>query len=144
MNWSERFLDLASHIAEWSKDPSTKCGAVIARGNRIVSLGFNGFPSGVHDYEDRLEDRDMKYKMVLHAEVNALLFAKGDLSDCTLYVVPMPPCSRCAAQIIQAGIKTIVTVPPPADKLERWRDDFLVASLMYREANVELLYLADE
>lgn len=144
MNWSKRFLGLASHIAEWSKDPSTKCGAVITRGNRIVSLGFNGFPSGVSDCESRLNDREIKYKMVLHAEVNALLFAREDLSDCTLYVMPMPPCSRCAAQIIQAGIKTIVTVPPPDDKLERWRDDFHIASLMYIEANVELFYLTDE
>lgn len=125
MNWSERFLDLASYIAEWSKDPSTKCGAVITRGNKIISLGFNGFPSGVLDYDARLNDRELKYKMVIHAEVNALLFAKGDLSDCTLYVVPMPPYSRCAAQIIQAGIKKIVTVSPPADKLERYTDNIL-------------------
>lgn len=144
MKWTKRFLNLASHIAEWSKDPSTKCGAVITQGNRIVSLGFNGFPSGVDDHHSRLEDRDIKYKMVLHAEVNALLFAKEDLSDCTLYVIPMPPCSRCAAQIIQAGIKTIVTVLPPADKMERWRDDFLVASLMYSETNVNLIYVDEE
>lgn len=144
MKWTERFLGLASHIAEWSKDPSTKCGAVITRGNRIVSLGFNGFPSGVHDYDARLADRELKYKMVLHAEVNALLFAKEDLSDCTLYVVPMPPCSRCAAQIIQAGIKTIVTVSPPADKIKRWFDEFHIASLMYSEAGVDLIYVNEE
>src|SRR4030067_2638115 len=103
--WDLRFINLAYHISNWSKDPSTKCGAVITHGNRIVSLGFNGFPAGVLDHDDRLLDRELKYKMVLHAEVNALLFAGTDLSDCTLYVVPMAPCSRCAAQIIQSGIK---------------------------------------
>lgn len=144
MKWTKRFLGLASHIAEWSKDPSTKCGAVITRGNMIVSLGFNGFPSGVYDCEDRLEDRELKYKMVLHAEINALLFANTNLSDCTLYVVPMPPCSRCAAQIIQAGIKKIVTVSPPEDKLERWEDDFRIADIMYYEAGVVLLYMDEE
>jgi dCMP deaminase len=140
-DWDKRFLDLARHIAGWSKDPSTQCGAVITAGKRIVSLGFNGFPQGVRDTNERLEDRETKYRLVLHAEQNALSFANRELHGCTIYVYPMPPCSRCAAQIIQAGIKRIVTKRPGADKLERWHADFDLANEMYRETGVDLKYL---
>lgn len=139
--WDKRFLDLARHIAAWSKDPSTQCGAVITDGKRIISLGFNGFPQGVKDTCERLEDRETKYRLVLHAEQNALSFANRELQGCTIYVYPMPPCSRCAAQIIQAGIKRIVTKRPSADKLERWQADFDLASEMYRETEVDFIYL---
>ena len=142
MKWDKRFINLSTHISDWSKDPSTKCGAVITKGNRIISLGFNGFPQGIEDHDERLNNREVKYKMVLHAEVNALLFANKDLSGCTIYVSPMPPCSRCAAQIIQSGIKRIVTMEPTEDAISRWGDDFRVAEIMYREANVELCFLA--
>lgn len=141
MKWDKRFLDLAKHISTWSKDPSTQCGAVITKGKRIISLGFNGFPQGVKDSIERLEDRETKYRIVLHAEQNALSFANCDLSGCTIYVYPMPPCSRCASQIIQAGIKRIVTKYPGADKLERWQVDFNLASDMYKETGVDLKYL---
>ena len=140
-NWDRRFLDLAHHIAGWSKDPSTRCGAVVTDGKRIVSMGFNGFPQGVEDTRDRLDNREKKYRLVLHAEQNALSFANRDLSGCTIYVYPMPPCSRCAAQIIQAGIKRIVTQRPDADKLERWQEDFELANEMYRETGVDFNYL---
>ncbi len=140
-NWDQRFLGLAQHIAGWSKDPSTQCGAIVTLGKRIVSLGFNGFPKGVEDTSERLENRETKYRLVLHAEQNALSFANRDLSGCTIYVYPMPPCSRCAAQIIQAGIKRIVTKWPDADKLERWQEDFELANEMYRETGVDFNYL---
>ena|SRR3990167_7961470 len=141
MEWDRRFINLAAYIAEWSKDPSTKCGAVIVDGKRIVSLGFNGFPQGVHDFDVRLHDRETKYKMVLHAEVNALLFASRDLKGCTIYVSPMPPCSRCAAQIIQSGIKKVVTMEPSGEQSARWGDDFLIAEKMYEEAGVEINFI---
>jgi len=140
-NWDKRFLDLAQHIAGWSKDPSTRCGAVVTDGKRIVSMGFNGFPQGVGDTSERLDNRETKYRLVLHAEQNALSFANRDLSGCTIYVYPMPPCSRCAAQIIQAGIRRIVTQRPDADKLERWQEDFELANEMYRETGVDFNYL---
>ena len=101
--WDRRFFDLAFYIAGWSKDPSTKVGAVVVDpGNRrIVSTGFNGFPLGVEDTEARLENREVKYEMVVHAEQNALLFAGPQAIGCTLYVTPLPPCARCAVIIIQ-------------------------------------------
>lgn len=140
-NWDQRFINLAQHIAGWSKDPSTKCGAVITDGKRIVSLGFNGFPQGVNDTSERLGNRETKYRLVLHAEQNAMSFANRDLTGCTIYVYPMPPCSRCAAQLIQAGIGRIVTKQPATDKLERWKDDFDLANEMYQESGVNLEYL---
>ena len=80
--WDMRFLALAEHVSEWSKDPSTQVGAVIthSRSKRVISLGFNGFPAGVEDTEERLEDRTTKYEMVVHAEQNALMFA-GDRAE---------------------------------------------------------------
>ena len=65
--WDKRFLGLAAHVAEWSKDPSTQVGAVVANGKKVVSLGFNGFPQGLSD-DHRLHDRETKYSLVLHAE----------------------------------------------------------------------------
>lgn len=139
--WDKRFIDLAEHISNWSKDPSTKCGAVITDKNKIVSLGFNGFPQGIEDSNSRLDDREVKYKMVLHAEMNAILFANRSLLGCTIYTYPMPPCSRCAAHIIQAGIKRIVAVRPSEDALSRWKTDFDIANEMYIEADVDVWYV---
>lgn len=139
--WDTRFLELAQHVAGWSKDPSTQCGAVITRDKRIISLGFNGFPQGVADSDERLNNREIKYKLVLHAEQNALAFANANLTGCTIYVYPMPPCSRCAAQIIQAGIKRIVTQRPDPDRLARWQEDFQLTDEMCQETGVVLDYL---
>ena len=141
MKWDKRFLKLAEHIASWSKDPSTKCGAVITRDKRIISQGFNGFPEGVNDSIERLTNRELKYKMVIHSEVNAILYANCDLTDCTIYVWPMPPCSRCACQIIQSGIKRIVTIEPTSELAVRWGEDMEVASTMYLEAGVMLDFI---
>ena len=71
--WDQRFMDLANFVAAWSKDPSTQVGAVIANPHtkRVVSMGYNGFPSGVGDHDHRLENREIKYEMIVHAETNA-------------------------------------------------------------------------
>lgn len=141
--WDQRFLALAEHIATWSKDPSTQCGSVIVdQDRRIVSTGYNGFARGVTDDADMLAIREMKLRMVIHAEENALLYARRDLADCTLYVWPMPPCASCAAKIIQAGIRRIVTRPPTAEQFERWRTDFLLALSMYVQVGAELTEVA--
>ena len=106
--WDERYINLAKHIADWSKDPSTKVGAVIADDKgRIVSLGFNGFPQKISDNE-RLNDRDEKYNVIVHAEANAILFANKDLSGYTIYTYPFQPCSRCAGLIIQSELKELL------------------------------------
>lgn len=109
--WDNRFLGLAKHIAGWSKDPSTKVGCVITRGKFVESVGFNGFPQGMAD-DSRLLDKAEKNLFVLHAEENALLTAKTDLTGCTAYVWPLQPCIGCAAKLVQAGIKRIVANEP--------------------------------
>lgn len=103
--WDRRFLGLAKDpYATWSKDPSTQVGAVITKGNHQVSQGYNGFPAGVNDDAERYADREFKYRAVIHAEENAIIWAGRDLTGCTIYVYPMPPCAGCAGKIIQSGI----------------------------------------
>lgn len=144
--WDRRFLDLAAFIANWSKDPSTRVGAVIAhpQNRRIVATGFNGLPAGVEDTETRLRTREVKYEMMAHAEQNALLFAGPEAMGCTLYVTPLPPCARCAVLIIQAGISRVVC---PASEAEQraieegrrdWSQTFAISQEMFEEAGVEL------
>lgn len=135
--WDQRFLDLAQHTAGWSKDPSTQVGAVIVDGNRrVISTGYNGFPRGVQDLPQRYQDRAIKYEMIVHGEVNAILFARQDLRACTLYTWPFMPCSRCAGPIIQSGISRVVA---PYCHIDRWQDSFEMTQYMFREAGVELV-----
>lgn len=137
--WDYNFLELAKTVSTFSKDPSTKVGAVIAdENNRVVSIGFNGFPKGIKD-DHRLDNREMKYQIVVHAEVNALLFAERSVKGCTLYTWPFMPCSRCASTIIQAGISRVVSVEN-TDK--RWADSFRLSHDMLTEARIPIV-LAD-
>ena len=136
MNWDDRFLRLAEHIAGWSKDPSTQCGAVVTKGKRVISMGFNGFPQKVKDTSDRLNDRNLKYRMIIHAEVNAIMFAQQSLKGCNIFTWPMAPCSRCATQIIQSEIIRVVSIQPDNKLIERWGSDMIIADQMYKEAGV--------
>lgn len=139
--WHYRFLNLAKHISEWSQDPSTKVGAVIVDNKkRIVSIGYNGFPVGIQD-DARLNIRDIKYKMIVHAERNALLFANKSLDDCILYTYPFMPCSACAGMIIQSGIKHVISY---VNNNERWAEDFKISEQMFEEAGLTLALLKGE
>ena len=108
--WDERYIELAKFIANWSKDPSTKVGAVIVDNKgRIVSLGFNGFPQKISD-NDRLNDRDKKYNVIVHAEANAIAKVSGSTQStegATLYIT-LSPCRECSKLIFQSGIKRVV------------------------------------
>ena len=138
-DWNQRFLSLAEHIAQWSKDPSTQVGAVIVDpSRRIVSTGYNGLPQGVDDTDNRLHTREIKYEMIVHGEINAILFAKQDLLGSTLYTWPFMPCSRCAGIVIQSGIKIVVA---PLNDSPRWKDSFQLSQTMFAEAGVQLLLL---
>ena len=134
--WNMRFLEMAKMVGSWSKDPSTKVGAVIVDDNRrVVSLGYNGFPKGVAD-NNRLEDRNEKYKMIVHAERNALLFATTSVHDCTIFTYPFIPCPVCAGMIIQSGIRRIVSLQTDNP---RWQEDFEISRKMLEEAEVALI-----
>lgn len=136
--WDERFLQLAGSISSWSKDPSTKVGAVIVDpDNRVVSSGYNGLPRGVEDRLDRLNERDVKLRLTLHAEHNAILFACRDLTGCTIYITA-PPCAHCAAQIIQTGITRVVYRQPEPEFAARWGEHTALAQEVLAELDVEV------
>lgn len=139
--WRHRLLDMADLVATWGKDPSTKVGAVIADdNNRVVSVGYNGFPRKVEDTPDRLTNRDVKLALTLHAESNAIDFANRDLEGCTIYVT-QPPCSNCAARIAQKGMRLVVTRVPDQEFATRWKDSLALANDVLGEAGVDLVYL---
>lgn len=139
--WDARFLHLASVVAEWSKDPSTQCGAVIIDSlRRVRGIGYNGFPRGVTDSEDRLADRELKYAMIVHAEANAILNSGGDLTGCRIYVHPFPSCSDCAKLVIQSGITSVVSWDWPSKHIiQRWGSSVDVSVKMFKEAGIHLL-----
>lgn len=138
-NWDGRLLALAEHIAHWSKDPSTQVGAVITDPNRrIVSVGYNGFPAGVIDKTEWLNDRETKYALTIHAETNAILFAQRDLLGCTLYTWPFMPCRRCAVLLIQLNFHRVVAPETPEDLLERWGKELRESYTILRAAGVEV------
>ena len=134
--WDKRFLDLAKHISEWSKDPSTKVGCIVVGEDReIRSTGFNGFPRGIEDKQERLEDREQKYPMICHAEENAIMHAARigiSLKGTTAYVT-WPPCTRCARSLIQAGVSEIV-YPKEVEIPDRWEADFDMSLNMFKES----------
>lgn len=140
MKWDLRFLKLAEHISTWSLDPSTKCGSVIVDNkNRLISVGFNGFPRGISD-DERLHNREKKLRIVQHAESNAILFSNVSLEGCTLYCWPFSPCGQCAGRIIQSGIKWVkFPVCDDREKLNRWADEFMLASDLFKEANIRVV-----
>lgn len=141
-SWDEYFMDLCDAVAKRSKDPSTKVGAVVVRpDNTRASDGYNGFPRGVHDTEERLNDRPTKYKFVCHAEANAIVTAREPLHGYTLYVSPLHPCHECAKLVIQSGIKRVVTRKPEE---ARWMESYDTAQTMFREAGVELEFQWNE
>ena len=133
--WDHRYLALAAHVATWSKDKSTQVGAVlVSPRNRVIALGFNGFPPGVAD-DDRLQDRNRKLDIIIHGEINAILTAAQPLTACTLYTHPFLPCSRCAAIVIQAGVLRVVA---PKNYITRWENNLEVSREIFREAGVSV------
>lgn len=136
--WDTRFMELAKQVSTWSKDPSTKIGAVIVgEGHRVLSTGYNGFPRGVEDSEARLNDRETKYKYVVHGELNAILNAAAfgvPLAGSSIYVYGLPVCHDCAKAIAQSGIKCVYI---QADKIpDKWKDSWNISKDIFMEAGV--------
>ena len=142
--WDRRYLELAKYVANnWSRDPSTKVGAVLVNyENNREFIGYNGFPIGVDDNPDRYTDRDLKLKLVVHAEVNVILKAGHLAKGATLYVYPsfsLPPiCDSCAKLAIQSGIKEVVGyISNPDDpRAKRWADSIAYSVMMFKESGV--------
>lgn len=139
-HWYQRYLMVAKTYAGFSKDPSTQTGAVIVDSQRrIVSAGFNGFPIGIADTEERLNNRELKLKLILHAEEGALMASKQDLTGCTIFVYPLPPCNRCSLLIIQSGITKVVAPKLVGGLLDRWGESVKISRELFKEAKVELI-----
>lgn len=140
--WQKRYIELAKEVSSWSKDPSRKIGAVIVgEHGQILSQGFNGFPRGVFDFDERYNDRPTKYKYVVHAEMNAIYNATLNGVKChgaSLYVWGLPICSECAKGIIQVGIKE-VHVPQEAFGVNpMWDEAFEFSKSMFEESGVKI------
>jgi dCMP deaminase len=124
--WDTRFMKLAREISTWSKDPSSKIGAVIVNDDRrILATGYNGFPKGIEDTEERLNDREQKYPRIVHAEMNSLMAALHSgvsVKDATIYVYGLPVCPECTKSIISAGIKRVVVSPDPYVYVTPWTE----------------------
>ena len=123
--WHKRFLDLSFHVAQWSKDPSTK--------------GYNGLPRGVVDDDSILNNKNIKLQMIKHAEENAILNSLLRPTSCTLYVTHHP-CSSCAGSIVQSGISHVVypTVIGDSAYKERWCESMDLAQRIFMEANIKV------
>ena len=132
--WDIYFLMEAALISTRSKDPSTKCGAVIVAPNlSIVSKGYNGLPTCYPDSQAQLENRAWKYESIVHCEVNAMIFAARNLCGHTLYTWPLLSCSRCASQLSQAGIERFVGLK---NNIDRWEENLQLTKENLRESHI--------
>ncbi len=146
ISWDEYFMAVALLAAERSKDPNTQVGAcIVDTDNRIVSTGYNGFPYGCSDdeYPWSREGEDAastKYGYVVHAELNAILNARGRNVAGTRIYVALFPCNECAKAIIQAGITEVVYL---SDKYAN-TPGTLISKRMLRSAGVTLRQLVPD
>lgn len=141
--WDERYLNLAKEVSTWSKDPSSKIGAVaIGSKGQVLAQGYNGFPRGINDTSARMNVKETKYKYVVHAEQNVIYNATYNgvsLDGATLYVWGLPVCSDCAKGIIQVGIKRVVM--PLGNYPDHWVESFTQTSAMFEEAGIEYTFI---
>jgi len=140
--WSDKYMRLAKEISTWSKDPKRKVGAiVVGEDGQILSQGFNGFPRGIKDNPERLNNRERKHNLMVHGEMNAIYNATLNgvsLKNSTLYVYGLPTCNECAKGIIQVGIKKVVAMRPK-EYNGRWDESIKSASALFNEAEITYL-----
>ena len=135
--WDARWLEMAGIVSTWSKDPSTQIGAIAVKDKRLISTGYNGFPRGIQDLDDRWNNREEKYKYVVHAEMNCIYNANyhnQSLKGSTMYIVGLPVCHECAKGIIQAGV--IRVVAEFKDAPLKWAKSTEITEKMFKEAGI--------
>ena len=141
-DWNLRFMDLAKQVSTWSKDPSKKIGAVVVGSKRqILSTGYNGFPRGIEDTDERLNDRDLKYKYVVHAEMNAIYnatYTGTSLDGASMYVYGLPICHECAKGIIQVGIREVFIHRKSLLDKPNWYDSYLKSKEMFDDVGITI------
>lgn len=112
IRWRNRMVNLAEHVSLWSRDKDAQVGAVlVSKKGGDITLGYNGFPMGVKD-DARMDEKQTKLNIIVHAEVNAIIAAGSRAIDSDLYVFGKPICARCAGPIIQSGIKRVFALQP--------------------------------
>lgn len=142
--WDQRYIDLAKQVSTWSKDPSRKIGAVaVGSKGQILAQGYNGFPRGILDSTERYDNREVKYKYVVHAEMNVIYnasFSGVSLDGSSLFVYGLPVCNECAKGIIQVGISRVLIF---TDEIvpSIWSDSFELTYEMFKEANVKCTWI---
>lgn len=138
-NWTQRYLKLAKEISTWSKDPSTQIGAVvIGDEGQILSQGYNGFPRGIEDSEEKLNDKETKYDHIVHGEMNCIYNAclNGvSLKGSSLYVYGLPVCHICANGIIQVGIKKVY-MAHDMELPQRWMESWEKTRVKFIESRI--------
>lgn len=142
--WDKRYFGLARRISYWSKDPKAKVGAVLLdRRGWPIALGYNGFPAGIEDDIEKLEDGKLKNQMIVHAEQNALLCARSGARKGTLYVFGKRVCPRCAVLIDQAGVKRVLGIQPDpkANPDSDTHKSGVISLTMFDEAGIEFVPL---
>src|SRR5512146_2902889 len=139
MNWDERFMALAQHVAGWSKDHSRKVGCVIVSegSHTVLSLGYNGFPRGINDAVPERHERPAKYLWTEHAARNGVA-----LSGQTIYL-PWYPCVDCARAIIQAGLDRVVVIEPDWED-PKFGTDFKLVRAMFDEVDIWVDFMEGE
>lgn len=134
--WDSRFMDLADAVARWSKDPDEGVGALlVSPDRRNVSWGFNGFPRRMADSSERLLEKEVRRRLTVHAELNALLNCPTHPEQWTLYVTKHP-CHECAKAIVQADVYRVVC--PDFEQDSSWAPSCRLAREILREAGVIL------
>ena len=133
VDWHRHFLGIAELASLMSKDPSTKVGCVLVKDRRVVGTGFNGFPKGIRD-DGRLEDREKKYALVVHAEMNAILDAGREAEGSTLYLYGFTgcPCQNCTKHAIAAGVNRVIAADV-GECPERWKPELDAAEKTWKE-----------
>lgn len=140
-SWDEFFMRMVYLISTKSRDPRTKIGAVLVKDKRVISMGYNGFPGGVNDLVERYNDRDTKYRFIVHAEDNTILTASrfGISTVGTILYTNGVPCCECAKSIIQGGIKEIVVHRQwPDMKHSVWIESTKISRMMLDESGVNI------
>ena len=140
MKWIRNYMGVAEQVSSWSKDPSTKCGAVaVGKFGQIISQGYNGFPRGVDDRPDRYADKETKYKYVVHAELNCIYNAAlngTSMNGSMLYVYGLPVCNECAKGIVQIGVSKVF-MKYPTDISDKWKNAFSHTKDMFDESGID-------
>ena len=135
--WDKRFMQMAKFVSTWSKDPSTQVGSIAVRNRTVIAQGYNGFPRGIKD-DDRYNDREIKYKFIVHSEMNAIYNAAQNgvsLEGSTIYTYGLPICHECAKGLIQVGVARVVS--PIHDVPQHWKISCGMTKTMFEESKIK-------